>query len=399
MNRSKTTKIRVLAKPAIVILSVVLASCQPDAPIATSLPLATSAPIVPTATATAIPSGTPTNTPNPTITPSPTPTNTPTPTATPTETPTPTATPIPRPVATLNPTGQVGLGVYMDDVPYDDFASVYQFESLVRHKMEYVLWFHAWGDSDRAFPSRHVWLAAQMGLTPVLTWEPWQRNFEDPTAFQPNYSLQSIAAGDHDAYIRSWAQGAKAAGVPIVIRFAHEQSTEPGIRSWYPWQGDPEGYRAAFRHIVSVFREEGASNVKFLWSAMWLNGWASDYYPGGDVVDFVGTTVLNHGTGATAEWAQWRTFYELFVGQYQAALQWNKPIIITEVATAEQGGDKAAWIRECFGSLKTDYPLVQGVLLLEVKSDREWPGINWSVTSSAESLAAFREVISDPYFR
>ena len=276
MNRSKTTKIRVLAKPAIVILSVVLASCQPDAPIATSLPLATSAPIVPTATATAIPSGTPTNTPNPTITPSPTPTNTPTPTATPTETPTPTATPIPRPVATLNPTGQVGLGVYMDDVPYDDFASVYQFESLVRHKMEYVLWFHAWGDSDRAFPSRHVWLAAQMGLTPVLTWEPWQRNFEDPTAFQPNYSLQSIAAGDHDADIRSWAQGAKAAGVPIVIRFAHEQSTEPGIRSWYPWQGDPEGYRAAFRHIVSVFREEGASNVKFLWSAMWLNGWASD---------------------------------------------------------------------------------------------------------------------------
>jgi beta-mannanase len=284
-------------------------------------------------------------------------------------------------------------------VPYDDFASVYQFEALVRHKMEYVLWFHAWGDSDRAFPARHVWLAAQMGLTPVLTWEPWQRNFIDPTAFQPNYSLQSIAAGDHDAYIRSWAQGAKTAGVPIVIRFAHEQSTEPGVRSWYPWQGDPEGYRAAFRHVVSVFREEGASNVKFLWSAMWLNGWASDYYPGDDVVDFVGTTVLNHGTGATAEWAQWRTFYELFVGQHQAAYQWNKPIIITEVATAEQGGDKAAWLRECFGSLKTDYPLVRGVLLLEVKSDREWPSINWSVASSPESLAAFRETISAPYFR
>ncbi|MFL7791536.1 MAG: glycoside hydrolase family 26 protein [Anaerolineae bacterium] len=399
MDRTKAPTTRIWTNLAIVTMSVALVSCQPAAPLATTLPLETAAPIVPTATATAIPSGTPTNTPTPTITPSPTPTNTPTPTATPTETPTPTSTPIPRPVATLNPAGQVGLGVYRDSVPSDDCASVSQVEALVRHKMEYVLWFHAWGDSDRAFPSRHVWLAAQMGLTPVLTWEPWQRNFDDPTAFQPNYSLQSIAAGDHDAYIRSWAQGAKAAGVPIVIRFAHEQSTEPGVRSWYPWQGDPEGYRAAFRHIVSVFREEGASNVKFLWSAMWLNGWASDYYPGGDVVDFVGTTVLNHGTGATAEWAQWRTFYELFVGQYQAALQWNKPIIITEVATAEQGGDKAAWIRECFGSLKTDYPLVHGVLLLEVKSDREWPAINWSVASSAESLAAFREVISDPYFR
>jgi hypothetical protein len=302
-------------------------------------------------------------------------------------------------VATLNPTGQVGLGVYLDDVPFDDFASVYRFESMLGHKMEYVLWFHAWGDSDRAFPSHHVWLANQMGLTPVLTWEPWSRNFDDPTATQPEYTLQSISAGNHDAYIRSWAQAAKALDVPVVIRFAHEQSTEPGVRSWYPWQGDPEGYRAAFRHIVSVFREEGANNAQFLWSAMWLNGWADQYYPGGDVVDYVGTTVLNHGTAATADWAEWRTFYELFSGQYQAALQWNKPIIITEVATAEQGGDKALWLQECFGSLKTDYPLVRGVLLLEVTSDREWPAINWSVASSAESLAAFREAISDPYFR
>ena len=302
-------------------------------------------------------------------------------------------------MATLNLTGQVGLGVYMDDVPYDDFASVYRFESLLHHKMEYVLWFHAWGDSDRAFPSRHVWLASRMGLTPVLTWEPWKRTFDDPTATQPDYTLQSISAGAHDAYIRSWAQGAKDLHVPVIVRFAHEQSTEPGVRSWYPWQGDPEGYRAAFRHVVAVFREEGADNVRFLWSAMWLNGWADQYYPGDDVVDFVGTTVLNHGTGATAEWAQWRTFYELFSGQYQAALQWNKPIIITEVATAEQGGDKALWLRECFRSLKTDYPLVRGVLLFEVTSDREWPVINWSVASSAESLAAFREAISDPYFR
>lgn len=387
---------RFLTALVMAVLSLSLASCLVPEPALTPSPVLTHAP-TPTATPTRGPTPTPTNA--PTITPSPTPTNTSTLTATPTETPTPTGTPIPLPVATLNPAGQVSLGVYLDDVPYDDFASVYRFESLLRHKMEYVLWFHAWGDVDRAFPSRHVWLASRMGLTPVLTWEPWRRNFDNPTATQSDFTLQSITAGDHDAYIRSWAQGAKAAGVPIVVRFAHEQSTEPGVRSWYPWQGDPEGYRAAFRHIVSVFREEGASNVQFLWSAMWLNGWADQYYPGDDVVDYVGTTVLNHGTGATAEWAQWRTFYELFSGQYQAALQWNKPIIITEVATAEQGGDKALWLQECFGSLKTDYPLVQGVLLLEVASDREWPIINWSVASSAESLAAFREAISDPYFR
>jgi mannan endo-1,4-beta-mannosidase len=276
---------------------------------------------------------------------------------------------------------------------------VYRFERLLQHKMQYVLWFQAWGNNDRAFPTQSIQLAAQRGLTPVITWEPWERDFPDPTAIQPAYSLSSIAAGEHDAYIRSWARSARAVGIPIIIRFAHEQSTEPGTISWYPWQGDPEGYRAAYRHVVALFREEGAANVQFLWSAMWLNGWASQYYPGDDVVDLVGTTVLNHGTGATAAWAQWRTFDELFGGQYQAALQWGKPIMVTELATAEQGGDKASWLRDCFTSLQPKYPLVQGMLLFEVESDREWPIINWSVASSPESLAAFQEALSDPYFK
>ena len=168
---------------------------------------------------------------------------------------------------------------------------------------------------------------------------------------------------------------------------------------WYPWQGDPEGYRAAFRRIVTIFREEGATNVQFLWSAMWLDAWADLYYPGDDVVDWVGTTALNHGTGATAEWARWRSFYELFDGQYQAALKWGKPIMLTEVATAEQGGNKAEWIRECFRLLKEKYQMVRVIVLLEVTSDREWPVINWSVASSPESLAAFLEAIQDPYVR
>jgi hypothetical protein len=291
------------------------------------------------------------------------------------------------------------LGIYTEDVPHDSFASVYQFETLVQHKMTYVLWFHAWGDKDRTFPFEAIQAASNLGLTPVITWEPWKRQFEDPTASQPAYSLESIAAGEHDAYVRGWARGARSMGVPIVLRFAHEQSTEPGIKSWYPWQGDPEAYRAAFRRIVALFREERADNVEFLWSAMWLNSWAPEYYPGDDVVDWVGTTTLNHGTGAQAAWAEWRTFDDLFASQHQAALQWEKPVMISELATADQGGDKAAWLRDCFTSLETKYPLVRGLLLFEVTSDREWPGINWSVAASEESLEAFKAAIDDPYFK
>jgi len=354
------------------------------------------APATPTPTAT-VP---PTAVPSPTLTATPTPAPTATPTPTPTATPTPTRPPLPsRPAVPVNREGKLSLGVHTEGVPYDRFASVAAFERMIGHRVEYVLWFHSWGGSDREFPTEAVALAHRAGWIPVLTWEPWERNFVNPTAPQPAYSLSSIAAGQHDEYIRSWARAARAVGGPIVLRFAHEQSTEPGVRSWYPWQGDPEGYRAAFRRIVTIFREEGATNVQFLWSAMWLDAWADLYYPGDDVVDWVGTTALNHGTGATAEWARWRSFYELFDGQYQAALKWGKPIMLTEVATAEQGGNKAEWIRECFRLLKEKYQMVRVIVLLEVTSDREWPVINWSVASSPESLAAFLEAIQDPYVR
>jgi hypothetical protein len=308
----------------------------------------------------------------------------------------PTAANTPAPPA---PIGRVGLGAYLDGTPYDSFAATARFEKLVSQKMRFTLWFQAWGDDDRAFPTHWIQLASQQGLTPVITWEPWRRDFANPITIQPAYALERIAAGDHDAYIRDWARRAAALGIPFILRFAHEQSTEPGVRSWYPWQGNPEQYRNAFRHIVAIFRQEGADDVQFLWSAMWLNEWAGRYYPGPDAVDYVGATVLNHGTAPGGEWAKWRTFDDLFGVQHEAALAWDKPIILTELASAEQGGDKAAWLSDCFTSIRTRYPLVQGVLLFEVASDREWPAINWSVASTSRSLEAFRQTIHDPYFQ
>lgn len=307
--------------------------------------------------------------------------------------------PSPAPGPTLNPAGIVGLGAYLQGTPYDGFAATREFELNIGRKMAYALWFQAWGDGDREFPAIWIEMSAQDGLTPVITWEPWARDFANPTADQSAYSLESIADGRHDAYIREWAHGVRDAGVTVIIRFAHEASTEPGTRGWYPWQGDPHSYQIAFRHIVDLFRAEGAGNARFMWSAMWLDAWAEQYYPGDTYVDYVGTTVLNHGSAPDVPWAAWRSFGELFGEQYRAGLAWGKPIFLTELGTAEQGGDKAAWLRECFGSLATDYPLVIGVLLLEVTSDREWPQINWSVTSSVAALSAFLESIDSPHFR
>jgi hypothetical protein len=295
--------------------------------------------------------------------------------------------------------GHVAVGAFTRRIPYDNFAALDRLGRLSDHPLRLALWFQAWGDGDAIFYSDKVKLAAEKGYLPVITWEPWKRAFDDRLTVQPQYALSSIAAGAQDEYIRSWARAARDTGVPIILRFAHEQSTEPGVRSWYPWQGDPENFKAAFRHIVEVFREEGATNVRHLWSAMWLHRWANLYYPGDDVVDYIGTTELNHGTVPDTDWAKWRTFDEMFGPEYEAAAPWNKPLMLTELASAEQGGDKAQWLRDCFASFETRYPLVVGVLLVEIESDLEWPTINWSVTSSAAALQAFREAMANPYFR
>jgi beta-mannanase len=289
--------------------------------------------------------------------------------------------------------------VYLPGIFYDEFDSLELFEQQIDHRMRYTLWYQAWGEPAPDFPSELVQLADDRGTIPIITWEPWKRDFDNPGRIQLAYTLATIVNGKHDRYIRAWARAARSTGVPLILRFAHEQSTEPGRRRWYPWQGDPEGYKTAFRHVVTLFREEGATNVQFLWSAMWLDEWAPQYYPGDDFVDLVGTTVLNHGTVPSEQWALWRTFDELFSEQHRSARRWDKPIIITEWASAEQGGDKAAWLGDGLASLKFKYPLVQGVVLFEVPSDREWPIIDWTVSSSPNALAAFKEAIRDPYFK
>jgi beta-mannanase len=240
-------------------------------------------------------------------------------------------------------------------------------------------------------------------LIPIITWEPWKQDFENPTKAQPEFALcGAIAAGKQDDYIRSWAEGSAEAEVDMIIRFGHEMSTPGREKHWYPWQGQSECYVRAFQHIVGIFREEGADKVEFMWSPMWSQYWEGTperYYPGDQFVDIVGTTILNHGLGTDTEWGQWFEFAEMFGPQYEYYEQLGKPIFVMELGSAEQGGDKAQWLRDAYSSLSTDYPLVQGVVMLEVAQDREWPDINWSVTSSSEALETFQELMAHPYFK
>ena len=56
-------------------------------------------------------------------------------------------------------------------------------------------------------------------------------------------------------------------------------------------------------------------------------------------------------------------------------------------------GEKARWLTETREALKTQFPAIKAVVYFDANKDYDW-----RVTSSPETLAAFRDMANDPWF-
>jgi hypothetical protein len=122
------------------------------------------------------------------------------------------------------------------------------------------------------------------------------------------------------------------------------------------------------------------------------NDWTKAY-PGDDYVDWVGFDGYNWGKAQS--WSNWQVFKYLFREQMRRARKlWpTKPIMIAEFASTEQGGDKAAWIKEIPGYLKTSMRDIDALVWFDLKKETDW-----RINSSEKSLAAFKAIMKDPIF-
>jgi hypothetical protein len=225
------------------------------------------------------------------------------------------------------------------------------------------------------------------GETPLVSWQLYQSGYSGPTV-----SLAQIAAGAYDADLRRAAGEAKAMPFgEILIRLGHEMNGD-----WYGWSGDPSAFVAAWRHVVSLFRAEGVTNVKWVWSANVNNGSYpfKAYFPGEEWVDYTGLDGYNWGTAGVGV-NRWQTLSQVFSSSYAELTELSsKPVILTEVSSSEVGGDKAAWIRE--GFLKTipqEMPRVDAVVWFDRSQEEDW-----RIDSSSGSLAAYREVVGSSLY-
>ncbi|MDX6415521.1 MAG: hypothetical protein QOG28_141 [Trebonia sp.] len=201
-------------------------------------------------------------------------------------------------------------------------------------------------------------------------------------------SLASIANGGEDDWLRSYARAVAGYQGPVILGFAPEMNG-----SWYPW-GDthvsPAGYIAAWRHVVSVFRGQGARNVTWLWTvtvaiiASGDNpsngvGAATPWWPGAGWVDWVGVDGYFYRSSETFNIVFGNTFSQI------RALT-SKPVLISETAVAPAAG-KAAKIPGLFAHAYAAG--VVGLVWFDLPGNRDW-----QLQDDQAALAAFRAAVA-----
>lgn len=295
--------------------------------------------------------------------------------------PAPAPAPVPAPTPAPVPASGRWIGFFQQGVP-TTMDALTTLENNVGVQAAVVNFYVT---DTEGFPVNRAKAVAAHGSIPMITLEFWSTK---------TGGVDTITNGSKDAALIAFADAAKAHGTEIWLRPLHEMNS-----NWYPWAGGTNGNTAAkvvaaWKHIKDVFTSRGATNVKFVWcvnAESVPNTTAnaiSAYWPGDAYVDKMSIDGYNFGTSAS--WSTWRSFTSVYSSSYAKLTALSaKPLFVAEVACAEQGGSKAAWITDMFKVIPTSFPRIQGVCWFN-SNDLTSTNTDWRVNSSTTSLAAFR---------
>jgi hypothetical protein len=195
-------------------------------------------------------------------------------------------------------------------------------------------------------------------------------------------SVSDIAAGIDDQYLSAYADSVRSFGHAVVIGFGHEMNAP-----WYSWgyhQARPATFVAAWRHVVTLFRQQGADNVTWLWTVNQdipkKTGPVASWWPGSEYVNWVGidgyylyqSDNFNSVFGRTIK--QVRRFT-------------TKPILLSEVAVAPQA-NRSAKIGDLFQGI-TEYKTL-GLVWFDMNQDKGVLSRDWSIEGNPPAEAAFQ---------
>jgi mannan endo-1,4-beta-mannosidase len=259
------------------------------------------------------------------------------------------------------PSGLSELGIFEPGVP-QSYSPVADFTAASGVRPNLAVYYSGW---YQPFQAAFAAAAAQHGAVALVQIDP------------AGVDLAAIPAGVYDSYLRTYASAARSYGRRVVLSFGHEMNA-----SWYPWglgHVAPAIFVAAWRHIVTLFRAVGASNVTWLWTVN-VTGSSqaapiAPWWPGGDYVTWVGLD------GYFFQSSQ--TFGSVF-GPTIAAVRaiTGDPVLIAETGATPAAG-KAAKITSLFAGVRR-YRLL-GFVWFDADTRQDW-----RVSHDPAAIAALR---------
>jgi hypothetical protein len=271
--------------------------------------------------------------------------------------------------ASLPPNPSSYLGVYETGSP-PAYSPIAAFARAAGRQPNMVGYYSGWAEPFAASFARMI---LGHGMIPFVQ-------------IDPTYaSVSAIAAGDYDVYLHSYADSVRAFGHPVVIGFGHEMNAP-----WYSWgygRIPPATFIAAWRHIVAVFRGQGADNVTWLWTVNQDRpgtGPVASWWPGAEYVTWVGIDGYYFKPSDTFARVFGRT-----IDQVRAFT--DKPVLLSETGVGPDVGQFAK-IGNLFDGIRQ-----AKVLGLVWFDEAQRGGIyhqDWRIEDSQVAEAAFRLGVS-----
>jgi mannan endo-1,4-beta-mannosidase len=261
------------------------------------------------------------------------------------------------------------LGVYESGPPHT-YEPVTEFANASGKHPNLVGYYSGWGVP---FARSFAETVRRHGATTILQMDPTYA------------SVPRIAGGGYDRYLRAFAESVRDFGHPVVIGFGHEMNAD-----WYSW-----GYKhvpaptfvAAWRHIVALFRSQGADNVTWLWTInqdLSTTGPLASWWPGARYVTWVGIDGYYYRPSST-----FTTVFGETIAQVRAFTR--KPVLLSETGVGPQA-DQPAKIQSLFAGMRQYQTL--GLVWFDIAQHQGIYHQDWRIEDSRAATAAFRRSAS-----
>ena len=266
----------------------------------------------------------------------------------------------------LKPSPASYLGVYEPGAP-PAYQPVAGFAKAVGKQPNLVGYYSGWSEPFQMSFARRV---HSHGAIPYVQIDPLKA------------SIAGIAAGAYDKdYLRPYADSVRDYGHAVVIGFGHEMNSP--FSPWGYTHVRPRTFVAAWRHIVTLFRSQGADNVTWLWT---INADRpgtrpiASWWPGARYVNWVGIDGYYYRSSDT-----FTSVFGTTIDQVRNFTR--KPVLLSEAAVGPRAG-QVAKITNLFAGMK-QYGML-GLVWFDKVQDNGIYHQDWRIEGNFPAVAAFR---------